>query len=115
LLQAELDVVNFGCGSLSASVPAGQAPLGFCLLSFTFISILAYRQAGSSAVGVGHSNEFPACSNTRSNIQTPFVEHISNAIGLTVDQLLVLSFRKSLYIFFGRAFLGEPCTIQEYA
>jgi len=24
---------------LSASVPAGQAPLGFCLLSFTFISL----------------------------------------------------------------------------
>jgi len=40
--------------------------LGFCLLSFTFISLPAYRQAGSAAVGVGHSNEFPACSNTQS-------------------------------------------------
>jgi len=27
-------VVIFGCGSLSASVSAGQASLGFCLLSF---------------------------------------------------------------------------------
>jgi len=37
LLQAGHDVVIFGCGSLSASVPAGQASLGFCLLSFTFV------------------------------------------------------------------------------
>jgi len=59
LLQAGLDVVIFGCGSLSASVSAGQAPLSFCLLSFT---LLLY----SAAVGVGHSNEFPACSNTQS-------------------------------------------------
>jgi len=41
LLQAGHDVVIFGCGSLSASVPAGQAPLGFCLLSFTFISLFS--------------------------------------------------------------------------
>jgi len=39
LLQAWQDVVIFGCGSLSASVSAGQASLGFCLLSFTFISL----------------------------------------------------------------------------
>jgi len=30
LLQAGQDVVIFGCGSLSASVSAGQASLGFC-------------------------------------------------------------------------------------
>jgi len=35
LLQAGLDVVIFGCSSLSASVWAGRAMLGFCLLSFT--------------------------------------------------------------------------------
>jgi len=58
LLQAGLDVVIFGCGSLSASVSAGQASLGFCVLSFTF-------NLYSSAVGGRHSNEFPACSNTR--------------------------------------------------
>jgi len=40
--------------------------VGFCLLSFTFISLPAYRQAGSAAVVGGHSNEFPACSNTQS-------------------------------------------------
>jgi len=39
LLQAGPDVVIFGCGSLSAAVPAGQTPVGFCLLSFTFISL----------------------------------------------------------------------------
>jgi hypothetical protein len=39
LLQAGLDLVIFGCGSLSASVRAGQTPVGFCLLSFTFISL----------------------------------------------------------------------------
>jgi len=39
LLQAGLDVVIFGCGSLSTAVPAGQASLGFWLLSFTFISL----------------------------------------------------------------------------
>jgi len=41
LLQAGQDVVIFGCSSLSASVPAGQAPLGFCSLSFTFISLFS--------------------------------------------------------------------------
>jgi len=41
LLQAGQDVVNFGCSSLSASVPAGQASLGFCLLSFTFTSLFS--------------------------------------------------------------------------
>jgi len=41
LLQAGQDVVIFGCGSLSASVWAGQALLGFCLLSFTFISLFS--------------------------------------------------------------------------
>jgi len=40
-LKAGLDVVIFGCGSLSASVSAGQASLGFCLLSFTFISLFS--------------------------------------------------------------------------
>jgi len=35
LLQARQDVVIFGCSSLSALVWAGQALLGFCLLSFT--------------------------------------------------------------------------------
>jgi len=39
LLQAGL--VIFGCGSLSASVPAGQASLGFCLLSFAFITLFS--------------------------------------------------------------------------
>jgi|GEM_PF-5969913 len=39
LLQAGRDVVIFGYGLLSASVSAGQAPMGFCLLSFTFISL----------------------------------------------------------------------------
>ena len=39
LLQAGQDVVIFGCRSLSASVWAGQALLGFWLLSFTFISL----------------------------------------------------------------------------
>jgi len=39
LLQAGLDVFIFGCSSLSAVVRAGQAPLGFCLLSFTLISL----------------------------------------------------------------------------
>jgi len=41
LLQAGLDVVIFGCSSLSASVWAGQTPVGFCLLSFTFISLFS--------------------------------------------------------------------------
>jgi len=41
LLQAGQDVVIFGCGSLSASVRAGQASLGFCLLSFTFITLFS--------------------------------------------------------------------------
>jgi len=41
LLQAWQDVVIFGCSSLSAAVSAGQAPLGFWLLSFTFISLLS--------------------------------------------------------------------------
>jgi len=41
LLQAGRDVVIFGCGSLSASVSAGQASLNFCLLSFTFISLFS--------------------------------------------------------------------------
>ena len=59
LLQAGHDVVIFGCGSLSASVWAGQTSLGFCILSFT---LYLY----SAAVGGGHSNEFPACSNTQS-------------------------------------------------
>jgi len=58
LLQAGHDVVIFGCGSLSASVWAGQASLGFCLLSYTFISLF-------SSIWGRHSNEFPACSNTR--------------------------------------------------
>jgi len=59
LLQAGQDVVIFGCGSLSASVWAGQASLGFgCYLLLLYLY--------SSAVGVGHSNEFPACSNTQS-------------------------------------------------
>jgi hypothetical protein len=31
LLQAGLDVVNFGCGSLSAAVPADEYLLGFLL------------------------------------------------------------------------------------
>jgi len=58
LLQAGLDVVIFGCSPLSASVPAGQASLGFgCYLLLLYLY--------SSAVGGGHSNEFPACSNTR--------------------------------------------------
>jgi len=39
--KAGLDVVIIGCSSLSASVSAGQAPLDFCLLSFTFISLLS--------------------------------------------------------------------------
>jgi len=39
LLQAGRDVVVFGCGSLSAAVPAGQTSVGFCLLSFTFLSL----------------------------------------------------------------------------
>jgi len=64
LLQAGHDVIIFGFSSLSTAVPAGQASLGFCLLSFTFISLPAYRQTGSAAVGGGHSNEFPARSNT---------------------------------------------------
>jgi len=41
LLQAGLDVVIFGCSSLSAAVPAGQASLGFCFLPFTFISLFS--------------------------------------------------------------------------
>jgi len=41
LLQAGQDVVIFGCSSLSASVRAGQTPLSFCLLSFTFISLFS--------------------------------------------------------------------------
>jgi len=41
LLQAGHDVVIFGYGSLSASVWAGQASLGFCLLSCTFISLFS--------------------------------------------------------------------------
>jgi len=41
LLQAGHDDVIFGFGSLSASVSAGQAMLGFCLLSFTFISLFS--------------------------------------------------------------------------
>jgi len=41
LLQAGLDVVIFGCGSLSTSVRAGQTPVGFCLLSFAFISLFS--------------------------------------------------------------------------
>jgi len=40
-IAAGLDVVIFGCSSLSAVVRAGQAPLGFCLLSFTFISLFS--------------------------------------------------------------------------
>jgi len=40
-LKAGLDVVIFGCSSLSASVSAGQTSLGFCLLSFTFISLFS--------------------------------------------------------------------------
>jgi len=39
LLQAGRDVETIGYGSLSAAVRAGQALLGFCLLSFTFISL----------------------------------------------------------------------------
>jgi len=39
LLQAWHDVVIFGCGSVSAAVPAGQTSLNFCLLSFAFISL----------------------------------------------------------------------------
>jgi len=39
LLQAGHDVVIFGCSTLSASVSAGQAMLGFCLLSFAFKSL----------------------------------------------------------------------------
>jgi len=35
LLQAGLDVVIFGCGSLSAEVPADGILLGFLLLSCT--------------------------------------------------------------------------------
>jgi len=41
LLQAGQDVVIFGCKSLSASVSAGRAMLGFCLLSSTFISLFS--------------------------------------------------------------------------
>jgi len=41
LLQAGQDVVIFGCSPLSASVWAGQTPVGFCLLSFTFISLFS--------------------------------------------------------------------------
>jgi len=41
LLQAGHDVVIFGCSSISASVWAGQAPLGFWLLSFTFITLFS--------------------------------------------------------------------------
>jgi len=39
LLQAGHDVAIFGCGSLSAAVPAGQTSLNFCLLSFAFITL----------------------------------------------------------------------------
>jgi len=39
--KAGQDIVIFGCGSLSASVSAGQASLGFCFLSFTFISLFS--------------------------------------------------------------------------
>jgi len=37
LLQAGLDVVIFGCGSLSAAVPADGTLLGFLLLSCTLV------------------------------------------------------------------------------
>jgi len=37
LLQAGLDVVIFGCSSLSAAVPADGTLLGFCRLSCTFV------------------------------------------------------------------------------
>jgi len=61
LLQAWHDIVIFGCGSLSAAVPAGQTSLNFCLLSFAFISLPAYRQEGSAAVVGGRSmNSLPS-------------------------------------------------------
>jgi len=37
LLQAGLDVVFFGCGSLSAAVPADEYLFGFLLLSCTLV------------------------------------------------------------------------------
>jgi len=58
LLQAGLDVETIGCSSLSAAVSADGILLGFLLLS----SILVFQSA--SVPGLT-SNEFPACSNTR--------------------------------------------------
>jgi len=55
LLQAGPDVVIFGFGSLSASVSAGQASLGFCLLSFTFISLFISGWGSDTAM-----NSLPA-------------------------------------------------------
>jgi hypothetical protein len=40
LLQVGLDVVIFGCSSLSAAVSADGILLGFLLLTCTFISLL---------------------------------------------------------------------------
>ena len=58
LLQAGLDVQTIGCSSLSPSVSAGQASLGFvCYLLLLYLY--------SSAVVGRHSSEFHACSNTR--------------------------------------------------
>ena len=60
LLQAGRDVVIFGF-KLAISFGCGQDKL-----RWAFVSYLLLLYLYSSAVGVGHSNEFPACSNTQS-------------------------------------------------
>jgi len=55
LLQAGLDVVIFGCGSLSASVSAGQTPVGLLFVIFYFYIFIQQRLGSDTAM-----NSLPA-------------------------------------------------------
>jgi len=55
LLQAGQAIVVFGCGSLSASVPVDQAPLGFLFVNFYFYIFIKQRLGAGTAM-----NSLPA-------------------------------------------------------
>ena len=57
LLQVWLDVVTFGCGSLSAAVSADGILLGFLFLSCTFISLLG-SSSGQDEQWIPHLQQY---------------------------------------------------------
>jgi len=69
LLQAGHEVVIFGCSSLSASVSAGQAPLGFgCyLLLYNFIQQRLGADTAMNSLPAAIPNRCASCYSTHSS------------------------------------------------